>query len=170
MSTLYTSGDWTVSSLPKDTSTTQLSLMLPDLSYTTDYAVVQDDPGEAKITNTTGNYLWSPETIRFAASTVKNVYANTDIDPTLFAPVKSGVQVMSEVAELYMATNSKTGAEVVLPCKGRVVLRFPTGGVVGEALLSNLVGRTIASLYPTGTASISRVVDMARFSLLPRGM
>lgn len=170
MKELYSQGDWSVSSLYNDTIKDPKSLSIPDLSYDTDYSVQRNTPGDAIIGNTTSSYLWTPETIRYAGTNVRNIYENTNVDPTYFAPVKGGRQVLAEVTELYMASNDKTGADVILPCKGRIVLRFPTGGVVGEALISDLIGRTIAAAFGTGSVTASRVIELAQDSMLPKGL
>lgn len=166
----YTLGDWSVASQYKDTITTSKALNLPDLDYDSDYSRVNSKESEAKIANTTSALIQSPETIRFAFTDVTNIYANTEVDPIFMAPSKRGVQVMSELAEIYTATSDKTGATVQLPCKGRIVLRFPSNGVVTADLVNDLLTRVIATAFNTGQVSAARVMELARGSLLPSGM
>lgn len=168
--TSYTIGNWTVSSLYKDTLTTAKTISVVDLSYATDFKKASDEPDEAIITNVTGSELTSPENIRFGVSQVTNVYSGTNTDATSQFPSKKGVQVLVEISENYRAINKVTGVEVDLPCKGRLVLRVPNNSAVTPDLIGDLLMRTIAAAFATGKTTSSRVVSLVRGSLLPDGM
>lgn len=166
----YTLGNWTVSDNYTDTVTATKSLAIPDLSYKVDYAKKEDEPASASIVNTTSTGLSSAESIKFGYSPVANIYTNTDVDAAAFAPSKRGVQVMAEITENYTAINSVTGDEIILPCKGRVVLRFPSMSCVNDALIKDLLTRSVAAAFNTGLTDASRVIEMAKGSLLPSGL
>lgn len=168
--TNYTIGNWTVSSLYHDTVTATKNIAVADLSYTTDYTKVTDEPDEAVIGNTTSTELTSPESIRYGVSQVANVYTGTSTDATSQFPSRKGVQILVEINENYRAVNSVTGQEVDLPCKGRIVLRVPSNSAVNATLLQDLLTRTIAAAFATGKITSSRVVELARGSLLPAGL
>lgn len=163
----YTTGNWTVKSLTKDSIEQSKTPSVPDLSYAVDYSKTLDEPDEARVANVTGSDVVSPEYIRYAKSTVANVYTNTDCEAAAQAPIKNGVQVMSELHTKYRAINSVTGEEIDVPCVGRIVLRVPTFSAVTEDLVSDLLARTVAAAYNTGSSDASRIMEMARGSLLP---
>lgn len=165
--TTYTSGNWSVSSKYTDTTSTKKNVAVYDLTYASDFAKTMDEPEEARLANTTSQDITSPEVIRFCRSNVKDVYSTTDIDVAAQAPVKRGVQVMCEIHENFKATNSVTGQEIELPCVGRVVLRFPSFSCVNDTLVNDLLIRTVASALDTGKVDSSRMMEMARGSLLP---
>lgn len=166
----YTQHNWTVSSNTTDTLLTPKNISVPDLSYSKDYKKSMDEPQEAVITNTTGDTIVSAETVRFGCSPVKNIYTGTKVDITEMHTQKSGVQVMVELNETYTGTNTVSGQEIALPCKGRIVLRFPTASCVTDAMIADLLVRTIASAYGTGSTNASRIVQIARGALLPDGL
>ena len=166
----YTQANWTVESLYNDTTAQTKNVIVPTLDYPVDYHKTQDEPTEAIITNVTGDEITSMETIRYGTSVVNNVYAGTNIDVASMPSMKKGVQTLVEINEVYRATNSVTGQEIDLPCKGRIVLRFPTHSCVTDALVKDLLSRTIAASLNKGTVDASRQVEIARGSLLPDGI
>lgn len=166
----YTTNHWGVSSRYKDTNQTSKNVAVPDLSYDTDFRKVQDEPNEAIISNVTGADISTMETIRYGASVVNNIYAGTGVDPTCQAPYKRGVQTLVEIKETYIATNDTTGAEIELPCTGRIVLKFPTHTSVTPELVKDLLMRTIAASLNEGLTDAARQVELARGSLLPDGL
>lgn len=166
----YTQHNWTVSSNVTDTIQTSKNIAVPDLDFANDYKKSLDEPNEAAITNTTGATITSPEHIRFGSTPVKNIYNGVTTDVTAMHQTKSGVQVMVEISKNYSAVNKTTGQEVDLPCKGRIVLRFPTASCVSEELVKDLLSRTIASALATGGTDAGRLVEIARGALLPDGL
>lgn len=166
----YTIGSWTVSSLYHDSLQDSKSLDLPDLSYSTDFSKSVDEPSEAKIDNVTSTELTSPEQIRYATSKVSNIYNDTSTPAVSKMPNAAGVQNLVEINEVYRAVNSATGQEVDLPCKGRIVLRFPNNSVVTQALIQDLLVRTISAAFATGSVDASREVQIARGIVVPSGL
>lgn len=165
--TPYTTGDWTVSDLVTDTISTPKNISVPDLKFSTDFTKVLDTADEAKIANVTGTDLLSHESIRFARSEVANIYAGSNSDSAMIMPMKKGIQVMCELSNTYRATNSVTGNEYDLPCKARLVLRVPANTCVTEALVTDLLIRTIASAFGTGSVNADRLMDIVMGALLP---
>lgn len=166
----YTTSNWTVSSLYNDTIQASKNIAVPDLDYAKDYKKSLDEPTEAAITNITGAEISSPEHIRIGATPVNNVYSGTGTELAAMSPSKKGVQTLVEINETYRATNTVTGEEIDLPCKGRIVLRFPTHSSVTEDMISDLLMRTISASFATGQTNAKRQVQIARGSLLPDGL
>lgn len=170
MSISYATGNWSVKSLYADSITELKTLSLPDLNFATDYSKTEDEPSEARVTNVSGSELTSPESIRFGVSAVKDVYSNSGVDAANQLTARHGVQTLVEIHENYRATNSVTGEEFDLPCVGRVVLRFPTVSCVTGELVNDLLRRTVAACFSTGSVDISRELELAKSSLVPSNM
>lgn len=170
MSISYATGNWNVKSLYNDSIAATKSVTIPDLDYANDFSKVEDEPSEARINNTSGTELTCPENIRFGVSAVKDIYSSSGIDVSSQLTARHGVQTLVEVKEIYRATNSVTGEEFDLPCVGRVVLRFPTVSCVTGELVSDLLQRTVAACFATGSTTISRELELAKSSLIPSNM
>lgn len=164
--TNYTQGNWDVSDQYTDTSATPKNISVPDLTYSSDYIAVKDEADEVIINNITADDLMPHESIKFAKSKVANVYAGIELAQAV-GTNKTGVQVMAELVTCYKAINSITGEEIDVPCKGRIVLRLPNAPFITDALVSDLLKRTIASAFATGATSETRIVAMARGALNP---
>lgn len=167
MSWPYTTGDWTVSRQYTDTISTRKNISVPSMDWPVDYAVAAVSPNEVKVANVTGSDLLSHESVRFARSEVSNIYQGMDNDSALMLSQRKGVQVMAEVQAAYKAANSVTGNEYDLPCKGRIVLRLPAFTCVTEELVTDLLTRTISSVFSATGVNADRVMDMIRGSLSP---
>lgn len=164
----YTAGNWTVSSLTTDSVTTKKNIAVPDLSWSTDYAISVEEPEEGQLVNTTGAAISSPEKVRFAAQDIANIYKNTGIDITQQATLKNGRRCMSEISINYQAVNSVSGTEVIIPVKGRIVLELPSAPFVTQTLVNDGLYRTIAAGFDgAGSVDSDRFVELARGSILP---
>lgn len=166
----YVTGNWTVSDQYTDTIAVAKNISVPDLDFANDFQKVVDEPDVALVSNITGSDLSTHETIRFAKSSVTNIYQNIDVvDSGSMAPVKRGVQVMAELTTVYHIANSVTGEEYDLPTKGRIVLRLPSMSCVTDALVTDLLNRTVSAAFNTGETSSARIVELARGALVPDG-
>lgn len=163
----YTIGNWSVESLTTDSITTPKSLSIVDLSYAADYTVTEKSPSEVRLANVTGGSLISPEQLRYGRSRVANVYNNTDVPETMMCNVRSGVRTLHEVKYLLKATNSVSGQELLLPMRGWMCLEVPTVDFITPSALEDLVKRTVAAAFATGSTDGSLVTDVARGDLDP---
>lgn len=163
----YTTGNWTVSDLVADSSTTTKNIAVPDLTWS-DYAKTQDEPNEAILANATSVEVISPESVRFCSTKVNNVYNKRNIDVNAQAPVKSGVQVMSELKFNLRAVNSVSGQEIDLPFTGRIVLMVPSYQAVNSTAIEYALKRTISAAFnDSSDVSAARILELARGSLIP---
>lgn len=170
MSVSYTTGNWAVTSSYTDTIATAKNFSVPDLSYGTDFAKVEDEPAEAKIRNKTGSVMIPCENIRYGTSQVADVYNGSEGLSASKLPSSKGVQTLVEISENYKAVNSVTGLEYDIPCKGRIVLRFPTASCVNSTLVTDLMKRTIAAALNTGGTDVNRELEIAKGALLPSNL
>lgn len=166
----YTIGNWTVSALTTDTVSTAKTLSIPDLSYVADYARQKLDDESATIINVTGTSVNSPESIRYACSSVNDVYSGLKTDKVNKFESTKGMQVMAEIKSTYRGVNSVTGREIDIPITGRVVLRVPSFSCVTSALVQDALNRTVACSLNTGKTDASRMVELLRGSVLPDDM
>lgn len=163
----YTIGNWSVSSLTTDTISATKNVAVTDLDYAHDYAESSSTADEATMSNTTGSSFVTPEKLRYARSTVNDIYAGTDV-PTLnrFA-AKTGLRTLSEIRFNVQAVNSVSGEEVLLPMKGWICLQLPNASIVTDAAVLYLLKRTISCALNTGAVDASREAEIARGALLP---
>lgn len=163
----YTSGNWTITSLTTDTIATAKTLSIKDLDYTNDFAVTQDEPLEARLSNITGSSLISAENLRYAKSAVSNVYTGTEVGASNQMPVKTGIRTLVEANVLVKAVNSVSGEEYMLPIRAWTIVQVPNASFVSNAVLEYALGRALGALFNTGATTIGRVEEVARGSLLP---
>lgn len=163
----YTIGNWSVSSLTTDTITTAKNLAVTDLDYVHDYAESGQTSEEATMSNVTGTSFITPEKLRYAKSSVADIYVGTDV-PTLnrFA-AKSGIRTLAEVRLNIQAVNSVSGEEVLLPMKGWICLQLPNASIVTDAAIEYLLKRTVSCALDTGKVNAAREAEIARGALLP---
>jgi transglutaminase-like putative cysteine protease len=163
----YTIGNWTVASLTTDTISTAKTPSVPDLSYSADYTVVEDEPTQARLANVTGSGLTPVEYLRYGRTNVNDVYQSFDVPMSQQLPNKRGVRTLQEVRYVLKATNSISGAEVLLPMRGWICLEVPTADMVAPAALNELLQRTIAASFATGKVDGSQATAVARGDLIP---
>lgn len=164
-----TVGNWTVSSLVTDSSSSATkNLAVGDLSFGADYTKSSVLPEEIVLANVTGTELTAPESLRYARSAVKDVYANTDIAAPQRHAVKAGIRTLAEVKFNLKAVNSVSGDEVYLPLRGWICLQLPSVNLITPDVVGYLVQRTVATMLSTGGTSPSAMaMKMARGDLDP---
>lgn len=163
----YTVGNWTVASLTTDTISSPKSLSVPDLSYASDFTVAAKTQTEQRLSNKTGSSLLPVETLRYGRRDVNNVYNILPVPDAQQCNAKAGVLLTTEVRYLLKATNSVSGQEVLLPMRGWLNLTVPTVDLVTPAALQQLLMRTLATAFATGSSDGSLVTSVARGDLDP---
>lgn len=163
----YTAGLWTVKSLTTDTVATGKTLTIPDLSYASDYAKTMDEPSEAVLANITSTALGTMESIRYAKSDVKNIYANSSVGASNQTPVKTGLRTLAEVNILIQASNSGSGEEYLIPVRAWTCVQLPTASFISDKVLEYAMGRALGAMFDTSVTTVSREEAVARGSLLP---
>lgn len=153
-----------------DTVTTAKSLSRPDLSYTADFRVRNEVPGETILVNLSSP-IDRPETVRFGYSEIKDVYKNTSIDPSVMAPTRKGVQVLAQVNDIYSLTDSADPSyRVDLPVSAHIIVKVPACEYITPDMVQSLVARTVASLYDTGTTTSTKISQLLKGALTPTGL
>lgn len=152
------------------TGGTAVKLELPQLNYGVDFRVVKDTAAEAIVTNITSP-LDQPERIRWAYSSVADVYRNTGIDPTLYYPSRKGVQVLCQLTDTYGVTDSEDASyQALLPVEAHLVIRVPSNNLLTPQRVESMVTRMLAGLYETNSGQYTRLGALLRGALLPSAL
>lgn len=141
------------------------------LNFGSDYRVKQDDAGEAIIANITSP-IDRPETFRFSAAPVADVYKGTGIDSGFYSPSRKGISLLCQLTDVYKYADpaDSTFKDQYLPISGHMVLKVPCNEALTADMISTFVGRLIAGLYASGNLDASRLKSMLRGALLPTDM
>lgn len=108
------------------------------------------------------------EKIRIAIDDVKNVYANTSIDPSVYAPTRRGVSVLAQISDVLSVRDDQSPEyRVDLPVSAHLVIKVPSSEHIDGEQVRILVGRLLSSLFDTGATSTARLEAILRGSLLP---
>lgn len=149
---------------------TSLALARGLTNFKADFCVKQDEPGEAIITNKTSP-IDCPEKFRFASSVVKDIYQNTDVDPSTRAASRRGTRILCQLSDVYSLTDSTDATFLVnLPIEGHIVLTLPNDSNITEAMLLAFIGRLVSGLFETGSTDASRLKSQLRGAMLPVDM
>lgn len=150
-----------------DTVSTTKNVAIPTLSWAVDYKTKVDTPDEVVLTNVTSP-LDRPETIRFGYTEVKDVYKNTSIDASVYAPTKRGVQLLAQINDVYSVTDSVDAEyRVDLPVQAHMVIKVPASEVITADVVKELVLRSVASFFNTADVTSEKIAAMIRGSLRP---
>lgn len=144
-----------------------LNLLRGSVNFGADFRVKEISSKEAILTNLTSP-VDRPERFRISVSDVTNVYAGSDIDPSVYAPSKRGVSVLVQCTETFSVTDSTAPAyRIDLPVSAHVVLKIPACEDITPAMVQTLFARLASGLYETGLITTTRYQSLLRGSLLP---
>jgi hypothetical protein len=132
-----------------------------------DFRLKTNNGKEVVLTNITSP-VDRPENIRIAYTDVANIYNGSGIEPSVLAPTKRGVSILSQVTEVLSVTDD-TDADyrVDLPVSCHLVIKVPASEYVTSAVIEAAIGRLLSSLFDTGATTASRLEAILRGSLVP---
>lgn len=108
------------------------------------------------------------EKIRIGYSDVQNVYSGTDIEPSLMAPSKRGISVLSQLTETISVTDSvDPNFRIDLPVSYHLVIKVPASEYLVASDIQTGLGRLLSSLFDTGVSTTTRLEAIIRGSLAP---
>lgn len=137
------------------------------VNYRADFKIKETTPDNSVVTNLTSPISF-PERHHFGVTEVGDVYKGTGIDPNLFAPSRRGVSLFGKVTEVWTVEDSVDASyQVALPVSCHVVIRVPNHELITPAMVEALLGRTVSTLYETGSEATTRIASMLRGSMLP---
>lgn len=136
------------------------------INFGDDFRVKTQSANELILTNMTSP-LGKDETYRLLVNPVKDIYKNAGIDPALYAASRRGVSVVNSLHSVYTVTESTTGVTYDLPVSGQVILKIPADTLITPAIIEDFLGRVLAGLYESGSATTDRLSAILRGSLKP---
>jgi hypothetical protein len=141
------------------------------INFAKDFRVKNNTSGKEVVLTNITSPVDRPENIRVAYTDVANIYNGTSIEPSVLAPTKRGVSILSQVTEVASVTDS-TDADyrIDLPLSAHLVIKVPSSEFVTSDMVLGLVGRLLSSLYDTGVTSTSRLDAILRGALVPSDM
>lgn len=125
-----------------DTLTTHISVNIPDLDFSSDYAEKETGKANEKLYAYIKSPADQPESIRLAIQDVKNVYTGTDIQPGLYSVIKQGKSVLTSVRST-LRTNPSTGVFIDYPVQTGITMKFPVCQEVTDATLVEVLTRNL---------------------------
>lgn len=137
------------------------------VNYGKDFRVKDNSPSEVVITNLTSP-VDRPETFRIGYQEIPNIYAGKTIDPSVYAPSKRGVKILTQVAEVWSETDSADATyRRDVPVSAQLVIQTGSLETITTSMLLTLVGRLVSGLFETGSLTTERLQAMLRGSLTP---
>lgn len=152
-----------------DSVTTTKNLALPDLSYSADFSVIEDEADQVVITNTTCP-LDQPETIRFALSSIADVYSGTGIEPSTRALTKRGISLLVQLNDIMRVTDADGKIVYDLPISSHFVMKVPLNENVTADVALTILKRNVSALFDKGNVTSARLNQLLRSSLKPSTM
>lgn len=123
------------------------------LNFKADFRPLSEAPGEVILTNVTSP-VDQPETMRLSQRKVANVYANTEVDPSAYLPIRQGTATLLECRETWVETDSvDTTYRKLIPVKCGITFTLPAYGNITADQAVGLVLRTLGLTFETGTVT-----------------
>lgn len=139
-------------------------------NFKADFRVKENSPDNAVAVNLTSP-VDRTEKFQWAFSEIKDIYANTGIDASVYAPSKRGVKVLCKVTDIISVTDSVDAEfRVDLPMSAHIVLTMPASEYLTSAMVETLLGRMVSGMYDTGSLTTARISAIVKGSLLPADM
>lgn len=141
------------------------------LNFQKDFRVKANNPGKEVILTNITSPVDRPENIRIGYTNIANIYSGTSVEPSVFAPTRKGVSILSQVTDILSVTdNTNADYRIDLPVSAHLVLKVPASEFITADVVQTLVGRLLSSLFDTGATSTTRLDAILRGSLVPAGI
>lgn len=147
---------------------TSLTFPRAILNVGTDYRVRANVPGKEIVLTNLTSPVDRPEKIRIGYTELANIYSGTGIDPSVSAPTKRGVSILGQVTNILSVTDdADPDYRRDYPLSAHIVIKVPASEHISAAVVQELVGRLLSSLFDTGSTSTTRLDAILRGSLAP---
>lgn len=138
--------------------TANCATTVPLYPATVSFAFAKDDPGEAVYQNVDAA-LDQPNSIRYAVTTVSNLFKGTPLTPTSGQRV-DGLSMLVQVMETWKIDDAADAlAPYYFPVSAHMVLKVPNDALVTSAVVGPLVRRLLGAVYRNGTDSIDAAIN-----------
>lgn len=147
---------------------TDLSPALPILNWGTDLVLQSDEPTEKVYVNVTSP-VDQQETIRIAQRRVANVYAGTDIDPSVYLPSKAGTSTLLEVRQFWAETSSTDETyRKIIPVRAGLSFTVPSYGNLTSAECLALAERALSVVFERASSNADGMTNLLRGVLVKK--
>lgn len=143
-----------------------LNFVRANTNYGVDWAEKQRTAGETVIVNVNSSND-RPEKIRIAYSEVKDVYANSGIDPAYYAPSRKGISLVSQITEVGRITESIDGSFVDVPISAHIVIKAPAHELITATVIETVLKRLLSSLYNDNVTTSTRLAELLKGAVTP---
>lgn len=138
------------------------------LNLGSDFRVKSNVAGKEVILTNITSPVDRPEKIRIGYTDVANVYAGTGVEPTVSAPTKRGVQLLTQVTEVLSVTDdTDPDFRLDLPVSYHLVIKVPSSEYITSTDIQTGIGRLLSSLFDSGVSTTSRLEAILRGALVP---
>lgn len=147
---------------------TSLNFPRAILNFQKDFRIKSNNNGQEVVLTNITSPVDRPENIRLAYTNVANIYGGTSIEPSVLAPTKRGVSILTQITDVMSVTDdANADFRIDLPLSAHLVLKVPQSEYVTSAVVQELVGRLLSSLFDSGVVTTSRLEAILRGSLVP---
>lgn len=108
-----------------NTTNTTTSVELTDIDFSGSFAELETGKANEKIYQKITGNVDQPTSFRIAIDDVKNVYANTDIQPALYSVQKKGKRLLVSLRATLRKEDATTGTKVDYPIQTNCVMQYP---------------------------------------------
>lgn len=137
------------------------------LNFGKDFRVQREGAGEMVLTNITSP-LDRRENIMYNVTDVKNIYAKTDIHPSVQAPSTRGINLYTRLTDTYAVTDD-TDADFLqhLPVSVSITIQSIASQYISADVIEQSLARCVSTLYETDSQTTSRLNSLLRGAIKP---
>jgi hypothetical protein len=143
-------------SFPGTDSTSQITkaISIPSLVWSTDWAVTNRGTSDCKLANLT-TPLDATETVLTEVSNIRDIYANSGIDRSMWATSHQGRRIHRQInINLIVTDTNDPSYRVVLPFPATVQLRAPVHPLIDSTICEAVLARAVATFYEESDTSV----------------
>lgn len=161
MSVNYTAGNFTVVSQYVDSrATVNVTRKVPSLDWAQDFSTKSINKDQCELVNRTGAALAPSETVRIARTELTDIYKNTSVDAAQRLGDTRGERVLIQVNDQYLATNSLTGEQYLIPARAWICVETSVAPIVQQDIPKDIANRVLGALTSTATADTTGLTTM----------
>lgn len=128
-------------------STVTRSVNIPTLVWSSDWAVTNRGTTEGKLINLT-TPLDAVETVAVDVTNIRDIYANTSIDRSLWAVTRQGKRIHCQLNDVLVVTDSNDPSfRVALPFSASLQVRFPVHELIDSTVVEHEIARLLGTMF-----------------------
>jgi hypothetical protein len=153
-----------------DSGSATRSFTRSNLNWPVDFVVTEKSEMKFQAANKTSP-IDQLETIRVQASEITDVYKNTGIDPSAYAPSRKGLSILAQVNDILRVTDTVDATFMVdLPVSAHLVIKVPQSSFITPDLVMAIAGRALAALFDSNQLTSGRIANLLRGAVTPTGL